>query len=355
MKKLVALGLSLALAFSLVACGGGDSSSEAENSESARPVEQAYKLGLGVVVSNGSSSSYSEEADKGNAQIDTTIMAVSFDNEGKVISASLDVAQQKGTITGEGAIADPDSIDLRTKVEKGDDYGMKDSSGIGKEVYEQYAAFTDWMVGKTVEEIVSTPVTERDEEHDQVPADEELSAGVTIDIGSMLEAVQKASENTVDLAAAPAKTGLGVNVSATPTDATADKNGSLQIDTTIAALALDADGKVLGSILDVAQNKVEFDTAGQLAENFDARTKVEKKEDYGMKGASGIGKELYEQLAAFEDWMLGKTTDEIVNTETVAGEEEGSLVAADEELKAGVTISVGAYLDAIGKARTNAK
>ncbi|WZU01696.1 hypothetical protein MGH68_00690 [Erysipelothrix sp. D19-032] len=37
------------------------------------------------------------------------------------------------------------------------------------------------------------------------------------------------------------------------------------------------------------------------------RTKGQKKDEYGMKIASSIGKEWYEQVAAFNEYVIGKT------------------------------------------------
>ena len=68
--------------------------------------------------------------------------------------------------------------------------------------------------------------------------------------------------------------------------------------------------------------------------NAENKTKVELGDGYGMKKASSIGKEWFEQIAALEDWMMGKTVEEIkaVNTEE------------DADLKASVTVGVESYV-----------
>ena len=80
-----------------------------------------------------------------------------------------------------------------------------------------------------------------------------------------------------------------------------------QVDTTIAATAFDADGKVVGTIIDNAQMRVNFDAEGKVT-NRDAelKTKKELKDGYGMKAASTIGKEWYEQMAELENGWLVK-------------------------------------------------
>ena len=69
-----------------------------------------------------------------------------------------------------------------------------------------------------------------------------------------------------------------------------------------------------------------------------------------MKGASGIGKEWYEQAAAMEDYIIGKTAQEVAG---IAVDEDEKPVDAD--LLAGVTVSIGGYQTAAVKAMENAE
>ena len=345
MKKLLALALAAAMMFSMVACGG--------NNDDGGEVEATYKLGLGMTTTLGDIEDASEEGD-GTFQINTTIAVLVIDGEGKVVSAKLDVAQQGGAMDTTGALT-TEPITL-TKVERGDGYGMRGVSeaiGIGKELFEQLEAFEAWMVGKTKDEIVNTETYKKDEEHTDVPTDEDLAAGVTISIGDYLVAIGKAFDNAVETTGPVAKMGLGTTISPSIDE------GSVQINTTVAAVAFDEDGKVVAAKLDVAQQSVAWDENGvvtSVPDELGLRTKVEKGDDYGMRGLSeslGIGKELFEQLEGFEDWMLGKTADEIANADTSATNFEGAPTLADTT--AGVTISVGDYLLAVAEARATAK
>ena len=95
-----------------------------------------------------------------------------------------------GALTGELTGEHP------TKKELGDGYGMKAASSIGKEWFEQTEALEDWCVGKTVEEVVTMPTYDKgDGHHTQVPDDVDLKTGCTIDVGSFLNALQKAADN----------------------------------------------------------------------------------------------------------------------------------------------------------------
>ena len=68
-----------------------------------------------------------------------------------------------------------------------------------------------------------------------------------------------------------------------------------------------------------------------------------------MKGASPIGKEWYEQIAALEEWAKGKTADEV----KAAIGEDG--YPTDEDLTAGCTIHLTDIVKAVAAAIDNAQ
>ena len=342
MKKIIALALAAVMALSLVACGG---------SEPAAPAK--YKVGMGHNISAKMTDATADKA--GSAQVDTTMLVAAFDAEGKVVSVTIDVAQQKLGVNADGTTADAAKADIRTKVEKEGDYGMVGASGIGKEYFEQINALEDWMVGKTVEEIVNMPVMDRgDGSHTHVPTDADLAAKCTVTVKAYLDALQEAWDNAVEVEGF-AKLGLGQNISVKGTAATADKNGTVQVDTNMVGVALDAEGKILWGKIDVAQQKIGFDATGAKAGEVDVRTKVEKGPDYGMAGASSIGKEYYEHVAALGEWMVGKTVAEVTGMETFERDPSHTAVPAVEDLKASCTVTVQAYLAALEEAAELAK
>ena len=67
-------------------------------------------------------------------------------------------------------------------------YGMKKVSPIGLEWYEQMDKLEDWCIGKTVEEVLATPLTEGGN-----PTDVDLVAGCTVHINDQLVSLQKAA------------------------------------------------------------------------------------------------------------------------------------------------------------------
>ena len=177
-KRLVALAFLLVLVLSL-------SAGLAE--------APAVKHGLGMVTSIGSVADATAEK-PGTAQVNTTVCSLVLDAEGKIQSVIWDVQQTKIKFSLEGKPVElPEG--LRTKLEKGTDYGMAKASAICKEWFEQIGAFGAWVVGKTVDEVLGIPVYKRDNDHPAVPDVEDLKASVTINVGDYLAALKKAAEN----------------------------------------------------------------------------------------------------------------------------------------------------------------
>lgn len=86
-----------------------------------------------------------------------------------------------------------------------------------------------------------------------------------------------------------------------------------QVDITVAAVTLDANGKVVACQIDAIQVKGAVDATGAIADSAakDFTSKYDLKEGYNMKGASPIGAEWFEQIDVYELWCVGKTVDEI--------------------------------------------
>jgi len=152
------------------------------------------------------------------------------------------------------------------------------------------------------------------------------------------------------------KFGAGVYVSTPSTaDATADKNGNGSVEVTIAAVTVDAGGKIASCALDTIQNKVEFTADGKGVAAAEFKTKRELGDSYNMvaygKGQAMNGgdvtKEWYQQVDALEDVVVGKTLDEV---KALVVEGKGN----DEVTTAGCTIYITDYIAAIEKAYNSA-
>lgn len=371
MKRIFALLLILALVLvPMVACTKPET--EPAATEESKPVtepaettegepeperaEEIVKLGLGVRSSIARSRGASEG--KGAmAQADTTIAAVGFDAEGIIRAVSIDVAQTQVAFNEDGSLADGAEAEIRSKKELKDDYAMKGASGIGKEWYEQMEALENWMIGKTVDEVMALPTVERDAGHKHVPDDPDLNSSVTITVEDYQQAVKEAWDQAQD-APGTLKVGLGVVTGTNSSKPAADDKGAFaQINTTAAAVALDGEGKIVKSIVDVVQDKVQYTPEGELPENVndEVQTKLDIGAEYGMAKVSQIGKEWFEQIAAFTEWMVGKTIEEVNGLPVKERDAGHKHVPDDPDLTSSVTITVEDYQQAVTKAAQAAK
>jgi len=149
------------------------------------------------------------------------------------------------------------------------------------------------------------------------------------------------------------KTGLAATVALTPTDATENKDGQIRSDVNIAAVTVDAEGKITSCKIDSVRADVKFNAKGELTQDAATTTFSSKnvlKEEYGMKAASSIGKEWYEQVDALAQHCVGKTAEEIRG---IAVDDSGK--ATDADLLAGVTMSISGFVDLVATAAENAK
>lgn len=323
MKKILAVGLASVLAISFAACSKG-----------AAPV----KTGLAVV-------SEIQDVKDTTLTIDSVAAAVLVDADGKIVDVKIDEAQTKPDL----AVNAGDVEDLRTKLEKKEDYAMKATSAQigniegGAEWYEQVAAFEAWAKGKTADE-VKAGIGE-----DGYPVDADLKAGCTIHASGFATAVANAMASAQDLGAKADDT-LKLQLATGKFYESNETN--LQYDTDYAAVTVGADGKITSCLIDASQAKCTIADGKFTVKAGAFITKKELKEEYNMKGVSaqmGViegGAEWYEQAASFEKWAIGKTADEV----KAAIGEDGK--PADADLKAGCTITVSGIANNVAKAAT---
>ena len=147
------------------------------------------------------------------------------------------------------------------------------------------------------------------------------------------------------------KVGLGVVTSIGSSKDLEGDQGAAQVDSVIATVAVDENGRIVDCQIDAAQTKVTFDAAGKITSDKSAeyKTKDELGADYNMKGASSIQKEWTEQAEAFAQWCIGKTVDEVKNIPLKDG------VPNTIDLVTSVTIHVTDFVTAVEKAVNNAE
>ncbi|MGI6669701.1 MAG: hypothetical protein ACOX4M_10140 [Acetivibrionales bacterium] len=337
MKKIITMAVCTALIVVIFAgCG-----------KQAETADGKVKTGLAVVTSLNKSADTGEN--EGLAQADSTVVAVTVDNTGKIVKCVIDAAQTRINFSPDGKITTPLDTVFQTKQELGADYGMGNVSGIKKEWNEQANAFAKYVEGKTLTEVKGIAVNEGG-----APTGSELTSSVTIHVTDFIAAIEKAVNNAKDLGAnAGDKLGLGIVTTIDKsTDAGADKEGLAQAYSTYTAATFGPDGKITSCIIDSSQSNVNFNASGEITTdlNSEQKTKNEIGDEYGMKKVSGIQKEWNEQAAAFADYVKGKSIKEVKG---IAVSEAG--VPAGSDLTASVTISITDFIQVIEKAAANAK
>ncbi len=356
MKKILALLMVVAMVLvAFVGCSKQPAEqpktetpkTETPKTETPAATGDAVKTGIAVISSIGKSTDAASDKE-GLAQVDSTVVAVTVDKDGKIVKCAIDSAQTKINFSADGKITTDKTKIFAAKQELGKEYGMSKASKIGKEWNEQANALAAYVIGKTVDEVKGIKVTE-----EGVPTDADLAASVTVKIGGYVDAIEKAVANAKDLGAkAGDKLGLGVTTSIAKSADAGEKDGVAQAYTYYTATTFGADGKITSCAIDASQSNVNFTKEGKITSDLKAplKSKVELGNDYGMKKASKIGKEWFEQSDAFSKYAVGKTVEEIKG---IAVDEKGHATSAD--LTASVTVGIGEFQETIEKAQANAK
>ena len=315
---------AMAAALLLTACGktnaGSGSSgsmSGSSGTSSAQTQTAAWKTGLGVVT---------EATDQDRAgKIELAAAAVLLDGEGKLESVLLDELEVSVSADSTGHVTLP--TDWRTKRQKGDDYPLAEVSSLKKGWAEQADAFASYLIGMTPEQVSMLKV-----DKDGKATDADLLSGCTIAVDRYRDAVTRACANARALGAAKGdRAALGIEAVNGTSDITAtdDKDVNAQVDVSIVALTTDADHRVTSAIADMAEPALTVVSDGGVTAPDLVKTKLELGEDYGMRGASALGKEWYEHSEGFCDALKGKTRTEIAG-----------LSGGDADLKALCTIDI---------------
>ncbi len=346
MKKLLSLVLVLTLAVTFIAGCGSTATKTSGGAAGGQSTDDAVKTGLAVISSVGKSVDAVEK--DGSAQTDSVAVAVTVDKDGKIVKCTIDTAQTKIDFSKEGKILSDLKAEYKSKQELGKDYGMIKASKISKEWNEQADAFAAYVTGKTVAEIKGIAVSE-----EGVPTATELTSSVTVHITDFVAAIEKAVSNSKDLGAkAGDKLGLSILTNIAKSTDAGDKDGLAQTYSNYSATTFDASGKITSCVIDASQSDVKFTKEGKITTDIKApvQTKVEIGEGYGMKKASKIGKEWFEQAEAFSKYVVGKTVDDVKG---IAVNEEG--VPTEAELTSSVTVHVSDFTAVIEKAAKTAK
>lgn len=106
---------------------------------------------------------------------------------------------------------------------------------------------------------------------------------------------------------------LGVEAVNGSSDVTAtdDRDVNAEIDISLVALTLDAEGRVTSAVADMAEPALTVAADGGITAPDKVETKLEQGDRYGMRGASSLNKEWYEHSEGFCGYLKGKTRAEV--------------------------------------------
>lgn len=344
MKKVISIVLVAVLAVamvSLVACGNKT---------------ESLKFGLGVVA-NLANGKNADGDTNGGCEFNTTAVAVLLNAEGKIAAIDVDTAQIKTAWTSEGKIVATE--DFRTKYEKGTDYNMAafgkkhdGSDGKALEWDKQADVFMQTATGKTLDEVKAFMG------EDEYAIGDLATGGCTINVGEFMGALEKAVANAVD-SAATANDKLNLAIVSSPSysnkDASEDAEGLDQIDSTVVATVVNAEGKVVVAKTDCTQGKMTFNAKGEFTADATVaiKTKLELGDDYAMAaygkkhdGSEGKPLEWYAQAAEFDKALVGKAAADFA---ALAGEDG---YATGDIATAGCTMAIGDMIKAASAAAT---
>jgi len=350
MKKSIALFLTLVLLAGLLAgCAGTPvvyytnctcpAGGHTPTPEATRPTpaEGAVKTGLAVITSVAKSENAKQ------ADYDVTLVAVLVDDDGIIQDCIIDSIGTKVTFDAAGKITSDLSAQILSKNELGDDYGMKAYGGAKYEWYQQAGALADYAVGKTVAELKNGAI----DESGKAPAGSDLASTATIYLGGYVSAIEAAVNGAQHLGAQAGDELKLAAISAidSSTSATAEKNGTAQLDCNVTAITV-KDGIITSCAIDAVQAKVSFDAAGTITSDLTAavKTKNQLGKDYGMVAWGGAKYEWNQQAASFADYVTGKTGAQVAGIAVSEGK------PADADLAASVTIAIGGFQALIAKA-----
>lgn len=352
MKKLISMILCCVILLALTGCAGttvvvGNCTCPPESHEpaltpTAAPGDATDNAGAegmlmtGLAILPEVSGKNATAENNGTVSYDVTVVAVTVDNSGIIRDCVIDSVGADAAFDAAGVPAAPGTTEVKSKNEKGADYGMVNASKIGKEWFEQARAVADYAVGKTVEELKNGAVNESGKAKDA-----DLATKATMPIGGYIDGIVAAVANAKPLGAGVGQElKLAVNASADAAEGSAQLN--------LDAVALTLNGEIISSCtIDSLQAKVEFDGIGTITTDLTVapKTKNQLQFDYNMVNFGVSTMEWFQQTEFFCAYVTGKTAADVAGIQVNA-----EYKPVDVDLKAGCTIAIGDFQKLIAKA-----
>ena len=324
---------------------GTEATTPNAETEATIPAEGAVLTGLSVSTKISDSTSATTDAE-GAATYDITLAAVLVDENGVILACTIDSIPATVKFDATGNITSDPAMAVPTKNEMGESYGMVAWGGAIAEWDAQVAAVSRYAVGKTVDELKNGDI---DMTTGKAKDGTDLATSATIYLAGYVYAIEAAVNNAQNLGAQAGDELVlsTLNTVKSSTGATADKDGTAQLDCDIVALTK-KDGVITSCNIDSVQAKIAFNAAGQITTDLSAavQTKNQLGEAYGMVAWGGAKAEWNAQAAAYAAYVTGKTAEEVAGIAIT----EATKPADGTDLAASVTIAIGGFQALIAKA-----
>ena len=314
MKNAISILALLALLFGLAGCGG---------TGSARDEVASVNTGMSSV------SSMNVAADKVTMKI--TVAAVLVGNDGRIRACQLDEMETSAVLRDGAIVPDPDT---RSNSEKHYDYGLAATSPIGREWFEQASALGDYVIGLTADEVASLPLS------DGKIKDTVLATRCELDVTDFVDAITQAARSATARGASEADT-LSMAISRTDESGSADR---LHAAFQLSAVTLNPDGVVSSCLVDVSEAEATVKDGAFTGKNGSYPSNKGRRNDLMVETNASESVGWFEQAAAFEQYVTGKTLTQIMATPLTNGR-----AAEDTELSKTCFIPVAALLDNVIK------
>ena len=363
MKKILALIMVFALAMPLLVGCAGTTVIVGGNCDCGTPnitvqcnctcqgggtqTQGVLKTGLSISTSFTKDSTFNATAEKdGQVAYDLTIAAVVVDSNGVIVSCVIDSVPATVKFNTSGAITSDLNMSIPTKNELGENYGMVAWGGAKYEWDVQVAAVAQYAVGKTVDQLKNGDINMTTGKANDGTG---LASSATIYLAGYVYAIEAAVNNAKSLGAQTGDTLVlsTMNSVKSSVNATAEKAGTIQLDSDVVALTKKGD-TVTSCYIDAVQAKVSFDTNGQITTDLTQKveTKNELGDRYNMVTWGGAKSEWNVQAAAYASYITGKTASEIAGISVT----ETTKPADGTDLSSSVTIAIGGFQALIAKA-----
>ena len=131
----------------------------------------------------------------GSVAVNVVTASITLDHDKVIKALKLDKYELEVEVDKNGFIVGDISTDgVKSAKELAYDYGMKASSKLSLEWFEQVENFEKWAIGKTVDELLAMKTTYIDEDRPAIPNEPDLNVSVSISVDDFLKVIEIAAK-----------------------------------------------------------------------------------------------------------------------------------------------------------------